>query len=72
MAPLERRWQEARGEALELAAKAQTAKGGACNKLRAQMQERLFAWGKEFSVMRILDPACGRGNFLYFGPSPDA
>jgi type II restriction/modification system DNA methylase subunit YeeA len=65
MAPLERRWQEVRSEALELAAKAQTAKGGAYNKLRAQLQEKLFAWVEELSKVRILDPACGSGNFLY-------
>ncbi len=65
MAPLERRWQEVRSEALELAAKTQTAKSGAYNKLRAQLQEKLFAWVEELSKVRILDPACGSGNFLY-------
>lgn len=65
MAPLEHRWQEVRAEAQELAAKAETVKGGAYNKLRAQLQEKLFAWVEELSKMRILDPACGSGNFLY-------
>jgi len=65
MAPLERRWQEVRSEAQELAAKTQTAKGGAYNKLRAQLQDKLFAWVEELSKVRILDPACGSGNFLY-------
>ena len=65
MAPLERRWHEVKAEAQELAAKAQTAKGGAYNKLRAQMQDKLYAWLKELSAVRILDPACGSGNFLY-------
>jgi type II restriction/modification system DNA methylase subunit YeeA len=65
MAPLERRWQQVRAEALELAAKAQTAKGGAYNKLRAELQEKLFACVEELSKFRILDPACGSGNFLY-------
>ena len=64
MAPLERRWQEVKSEAQELAAKAQTAKG-AYNKLRAQLQDKLFAWVEELSKVRILDPACGSGNFLY-------
>jgi type II restriction/modification system DNA methylase subunit YeeA len=65
MAPLERRWQEVRADAQELAAKAQTVKGGAYNKLRAQLQDKLFAWVEELSKVRILDPACGSGNFLY-------
>lgn len=65
MAPLERRWSEVKAEALELAAKAQAAKGGAHNKLRAQLKDKLFAWVEELSKVRILDPACGSGNFLY-------
>jgi len=65
MAPLERRWQQVRSEALELATKAQSTKGGAYNKLRAQLQEKLFGWVEELSKIRILDPACGSGNFLY-------
>ena len=65
MAPLERRWLEVKAEAQELAAKAQAAKGGAYNKLRAQMQDKLYAWLAELCAVRILDPACGSGNFLY-------
>ncbi len=65
MAPLERRWQQMKAEALEIAAKAQEAKGGAYLKLRAQLQDKLFAWVEELSKVRILDPACGSGNFLY-------
>lgn len=65
MAPLSRRWSEVKAEALEIAAKAQQAKGGAYNKLRAQLQDKLFAWVEELSKVRILDPACGSGNFLY-------
>jgi type II restriction/modification system DNA methylase subunit YeeA len=65
MAPLERRWQEVKAQAEEMATKAQSAKGGAYNKLRAQLQDKLFAWVEELSKIRILDPACGSGNFLY-------
>jgi hypothetical protein len=65
MAPLESRWRQVKDEATEIAAKAQTAKGGAYNKLRAKLQNRLFAWVEELSKVRILDPACGSGNFLY-------
>jgi type II restriction/modification system DNA methylase subunit YeeA len=65
MAPLERLWCEVRTEAGEIAAKAPQAKGGAYNKIRAQLQDKLFAWVEELSKVRILDPACGSGNFLY-------
>ena len=65
MAPLERRWQQVKAEALEVAEKAQAAKGGAYNKLRAQLKDKLFAWVEELSKVRMLDPACGSGNFLY-------
>ena len=65
MAPLESRWRQVKAEAEELAAKAKEAKGGAYNKLRAQLQDKLFAWVEELAKVRILDPACGSGNFLY-------
>jgi hypothetical protein len=29
------------------------------------MKEKLFAWVEELSKVRVLDPACGSGNFLY-------
>ncbi|MHB1673170.1 MAG: class I SAM-dependent DNA methyltransferase [Acidobacteriaceae bacterium] len=65
MAPLRARWQQVKAEATALAANADKAKGAAYNKLRAQMQETLYAWVQELSRVRVLDPACGSGNFLY-------
>lgn len=65
MAPLMRRWKQVKAEADELAMKAQMAKGPAYYKVRTQLQEKLFAWVEELSKVRILDPACGSGNFLY-------
>jgi type II restriction/modification system DNA methylase subunit YeeA len=65
MAPLRARWQQVKAEATALAEAAQNAKGAAYNKLRAQMQETLYAWVQELSRIRVLDPACGSGNFLY-------
>jgi len=64
--PLQARWQAVKAEvsALAEAAKKQR-KGAAYNKLRAEMQEKLYAWLEELSKVRILDPACGSGNFLY-------
>lgn len=64
--PLQARWQAVKAEALALAETAEKQrKGAAYNKLRAQMQDKLYAWLAELSAVRILDPACGSGNFLY-------
>lgn len=64
--PLQARWQAVKAEALALAEAAdKQPKGAAYNKLRAQMQDKLYAWLAELSNVRILDPACGSGNFLY-------
>jgi len=64
--PLQARWQAVKAEALALVdSSAKLPKGAAYNKLRAQMQDKLYAWLKELSAVRILDPACGSGNFLY-------
>jgi type II restriction/modification system DNA methylase subunit YeeA len=63
--PLQARWQAVKAEALALEEAAEKQKGAAYNKLRAQMQDKLYAWLAELSQVRILDPACGSGNFLY-------
>jgi type II restriction/modification system DNA methylase subunit YeeA len=64
--PLQARWQTVKAEALALAEAAEKQrKGASYNKLRAQMQDKLYAWLAELSAVRILDPACGSGNFLY-------
>ena len=64
--PLRARWLAVKAEALALAEAAEKLpKGAAYNKLRAQMQDKLYAWLAELSAVRILDPACGSGNFLY-------
>ncbi len=65
MAPLEARWQVVKAEATALAEAAAKAKGAAYSKLRDQMQGTLYAWVEELARIRILDPACGSGNFLY-------
>ncbi len=65
IAPLRKRWQQVEAEATALAEKAASANRATYTKLRAQMQELIFAWVEELSAIRILDPACGSGNFLY-------
>src|ERR1039458_3488192 len=72
--PLQRRWEGRKAETTGLAeasekeALAEAAvkkKGSAYPKLRKQLQDTLFNWVEELSKVRILDAACGSGNFLY-------
>jgi type II restriction/modification system DNA methylase subunit YeeA len=63
--PLQRRWKAVKAESTTLAKAAEGTKGKAYVKLRAELQEKLFAWVEELSAVRILDAACGSGNFLY-------
>ena len=63
--PLQRRWAAVKAESTTLAKAAEGTKGKAYAKLRAELQEKLFAWVEELSAVRILDAACGSGNFLY-------
>jgi type II restriction/modification system DNA methylase subunit YeeA len=65
IAPLMARWQTVKAEATALAKAAQNEKGRAHTKLRDELQGKIFAWIGELSSVRILDPACGSGNFLY-------
>jgi type II restriction/modification system DNA methylase subunit YeeA len=65
MAPLRRRWAEVKAGAEEIAAAAETASAGTRAKLRAQLEAKLLGWIDELAAVRILDPACGSGNFLY-------
>lgn len=65
IAPLRKRWQAIKAEATALAEAASKQKGNAYTKMRAEMQVKLSQWVEELSKVRILDPACGSGNFLY-------
>ncbi|MGA2571633.1 MAG: DNA methyltransferase [Terracidiphilus sp.] len=65
MAPLRRRWAEVKAGAQEIAAAIETASNSTRAKLRAQLEAHLLGWMDELAAVRILDPACGSGNFLY-------
>ncbi len=74
IAPLQRRWVTVKKEALALAAAAEKErlaevsakkKGTAYPKLRKQLEDVILNWVEELSEIRVLDPACGSGNFLY-------
>jgi len=69
--PLQRRWAYVKAGATALAEAAEVAKGRVHAKLRNELQEKVVEWMEELSAVRILDPACGSGNFLP-GAAPNA
>jgi hypothetical protein len=64
--PLRRRWDEVRVEADRLKALWDAApRGQKKNHAQAAFARCLFGFRQELAAVRILDPACGSGNFLY-------
>jgi len=63
--PLTAEWEKAKAEITALMDKAASSKGGTATKARNQAQAVLDAHLKRLADFRILDPACGSGNFLY-------
>jgi len=65
--PLRRRWKDVKQQAGDLAKQwriADTA-GGAKTRLRRKIEKLLHGFADEIADTRVLDPACGSGNFLY-------
>lgn len=65
MAPLRREWTEVQAAAGELIAKRDAATSGQRTKLDGELRERLLGYMQRLARIRVLDPACGSGNFLY-------
>jgi type II restriction/modification system DNA methylase subunit YeeA len=65
IAPLRAEWQAIRKEIEEISAQAEKLKGTAYNQQRQKMQTMLHGWLEKLASIRVLDPACGSGNFLY-------
>ncbi len=65
MAPLRRRWAAVQEEARELIGKRDAASGGARTRQQQALGRLLLAFTDEIAAVRVLDPACGSGNFLY-------
>ena len=66
MAPLRRRWAEVRQQALDLARQRDEARTAQTrNKRHAELQSQLLGFAEELARVRVLDAACGSGNFLY-------
>jgi type II restriction/modification system DNA methylase subunit YeeA len=66
MAPLRRRWAEVRNAAQLIVADRDTAKNAAQRtRKQNELRELFVSFAEEIASVRVLDPACGSGNFLY-------
>lgn len=66
MAPLRREWEAVKTEALDLASKRDSANTQSLRTRYYNELERLIGgFLHRLSAIRVLDPACGSGNFLY-------
>jgi len=66
MAPLRREWAEIKEKARELARRRDTAPTRAvATRLNNELSSLILGFAQKLATIRILDPACGSGNFLY-------
>jgi type II restriction/modification system DNA methylase subunit YeeA len=65
MEPLRRRWAEVEQQANDLIQTSKTQQKAAQTKARKMLSDLLMGFVVELSNVRVLDPACGSGNFLY-------
>jgi type II restriction/modification system DNA methylase subunit YeeA len=65
MEPLRRRWDQVEQEATAIIEKSKTQQKAAQTKSRKALSDLLMGFADELSKVRVLDPACGSGNFLY-------
>ena len=64
IAPLRGRWAEVREQAEKLAERRDTASGGRATRINKDLSRLLSRSAEEIAGVRVLDPACGSGNFL--------
>lgn len=65
IAPLLSKWREAKTEIEVLMDKAHAATGASATRAKNRAQAILDGFLKRLTDFRVLDPACGSGNFLY-------
>lgn len=65
MAPLRREWAEIKEEIRRKKEEEQAATGRKKKDLQKQIQDSLLAFAERIASVKVLDPACGSGNFLY-------
>ncbi|MGB3797250.1 MAG: DNA methyltransferase [Alteraurantiacibacter sp.] len=63
--PLMEEWTAVRAKIEEAIAKAEKAKGGARTRAETETKRLQAEWHERLRNFRVLDPACGSGNFLY-------
>lgn len=63
--PLESEWANAKAQIETALAKAEAAKGGVRTKALSEAARVMTEWRERLLRFRVLDPACGSGNFLY-------
>lgn len=65
MTPLRKRWSQVQQHAHELITKRDSAIGRARANRQQDLTRLLMNFAQEIAGIRVLDPACGSGNFLY-------
>ncbi len=65
MAPLRRKWEAVQREVEALSEKMHPSNTAARSRVLRQMEAKLFGFADKIRKLRVLDPACGSGNFLY-------
>ena len=65
MAPLRRKWEQVQGEVQEVSEKMHPTDRAPRNRSLRRMNEKIVGFLEELRSVRVLDPACGSGNFLY-------
>ena len=68
MTPLRRRWEAVQTQARSLAERRDAASGAssvAAGRAHNELRALLLGFAAEIAAVRVLDPACGSGNFLY-------
>jgi type II restriction/modification system DNA methylase subunit YeeA len=65
MRPLRRRWTEVQGQAAAIITRRDAAIGTARTRAQQELQALILGFADEIDSLRVLDPACGSGNFLY-------
>jgi type II restriction/modification system DNA methylase subunit YeeA len=65
MAPLRRKWDEAQEQARSLVERRDASIGGQRTQRHNELTRLLTSFVEDVAATRVLDPACGSGNFLY-------
>ena len=65
MAPLRREWEEIKDECRKWTVEFEAESGKKKEGIRKKISDRLRAFADKIASVKVLDPACGSGNFLY-------